>query len=176
MVAKKKAAGRSSAKVEAPGNTQSAAERRTAEAELNSLVEKHAPEHQKLVAAMRKALLKRLPTANELSYEYANQGAVVLSYSPNEHGYDGVLAIRASADGVKLYFNQGKDLPDPEKLLKGSSQTRWIAVEDASTLARPAVKTLIDEALARNSVPFATAGRGSVIIQSTSAKKKRNSG
>src|SRR4051812_27677154 len=99
MVVKKKASGRSSAKaeVEAAGSTQSAAERRAAEAELNSLVEKHAPEQQKLVAAMRKALQKRLPTANELAYEYANQGAVVLSYSPNEHGYAGVLAIRATA-------------------------------------------------------------------------------
>ena len=28
---------------------------------------------------------------------------------------------------MKLYFNQGKELPDPEKLLQGSGQTRWIA-------------------------------------------------
>src|SRR5689334_16950916 len=143
MVAKKKASGRSSAKaeVEADGKTQSAAERRAAEAELSSLVEKHAPEHLKLFAAVRKALQKRLPTAHEIAYEYANQGAVVLSYSPNEHGYDGVLAIRASAEGVKLYFNQGKHLPDPEKLLKGSAQARWIAVEDVATFKRPAVAT-----------------------------------
>jgi len=175
MVAKKKASGRSSAKVEveAAGSPQSAAERRAAEAELSSLVEKHAPEHQKLFAAMRKSLQKRLPAAHEIAYEYANQGAVVVSYSPNEHGYNGVLAIRCSADGVKLYFTQGKDLPDPEKLLKGSSQTRWIAVEGASTLTRPAVAKLVDEAIARTSAPFAADGRGSVIIQSTSAKKKR---
>src|SRR6478609_1633056 len=106
MVAKKKASGRSSAKaeVEAAGGTQAAAERRAAEAELSSLLEKHAPDHQKLVAAMRKSLQKRLPTAHEVVYEYANQGAVVVSFSPNEYGYDGVLAIRGSADGVKLYF------------------------------------------------------------------------
>jgi hypothetical protein len=175
MGVKKKASGRSPVRVEVevPGNTQSAAERREAEAELSSLVEKYAPEHQQLVAAMRKSLRKRLPTAHELAYEYGNQGAVVISYSPNEHGYDGVLAIRGSADGVKLYFNQGKDLPDPEKLLQGSAQTRWIPVEAASTLTRPPVASLIDEAIARNPVPFATAGRGSVVIQSTSAKTKR---
>ena len=63
----------------------------------------------------------------------------VISYSPNEHGYEGVLAIRGSANGVKLYFNRGKELPDPAKLLQGSgNQTRWIDVEGASTLARPA--------------------------------------
>jgi hypothetical protein len=177
MSVKKEASGRRSVKVEveAAGSTPSAAERRAAEAELTSLVEKHAPEHQKLVATMRRSLQKRLPTAHELVYEYANQGAVVISYSPNEHGYDGVLAVRASADGVKLYFTQGKGLPDPEKLLKGSNQTRWIAVEDASTLTRPAVTTLIDEAVARTPAPFAPTGRGSVVIRSTSARKKRGS-
>lgn len=175
MVAKKKAAGRRPAKVEAEadGKTQSAAERRAAEAELSSLVEKYAPEHQRLIAAMRKSLRKRLPTAHELAYEYENLGAVAVSVSPNEHGYDGVLAIRATADGVKLYFNQGKDLPDPEKLLKGTSQTRWIPVEAASTLAQPAVATLIDQAIARNKVPFDPTGRGAVVIQSTSAKTRR---
>ena len=157
--------------VEALGSTPSAAERRAAEAELCTLIDKFAPAHLRLIGAMRKSLRKRLPTAHEVVYEYSNQGAVVISFSPNEHGYDGVLAIRASADGVKLYFNQGKDLPDPEKLLQGSSQTRWIHMEGASTLARPEVASLIEEAIARNRVPFARAGRGSVVIRSTSAKK-----
>jgi hypothetical protein len=35
------------------------------------------------------------------------------------------------------------------------------------------VARLIDEAIARNPVPFAVAGRESVIIRSTSAKKRR---
>ena len=103
----------------------------------------------------------------------------MISYSPNEHGYDGVLAIRASADGVKLYFTRGKELLDPEKLLRGSAnQVRWITLEGASTLARPAVAGLIDEAIARNPVPFARTGRGPVVIRSASAKKgqKRHGG
>jgi len=172
---KKEPSGRRSTKVEveADGKTQSAAERRAAEAELSSLVEKYAPEHQRLVAAMRRSLQKRLPTAHEVVYEYRNQGAVVISFSPSEHGYEGVLAIRGDADGVKLYFNQGKELSDPEKLLQGSSQTRFIDVEGASTLARPAVASLIAEAITHNLVPFERAGRGSVVIRSTSAKKRQ---
>jgi hypothetical protein len=139
---------------------------------LRALIAKFAPAHLRLVGTVRRSLLKRLPTAHEIVYEYRNQGAVIISYSPNEHGYDGVLAIRAHADGVKLYFTRGKELPDPEKLLKGSSQTRFIDAEGASILASPAVVSLINEAVARNSVPFAPAGRGSVIIRSTSAKKR----
>ena len=46
-------------------------------------------------------------------------------------------------------------------------------MEGASTLARPEVARLIDEAIARNPVPFASAGRGSMVIRSTSAKKRQ---
>src|SRR4029453_15229843 len=151
-------------------STQSAAARRSAEAELRSLTAKFAPAHQRLIGAMRRSLRKRLPSAHEGVYEYRD--CFVISYSPSEHGYEGVLALRASASGVRLYFNRGKALPDPEKLLKGSGQTRWIHLEGASTVARPAVARLIDEAIARNRVPFARTGRGPVVIRSTSAKKR----
>lgn len=174
MSVKKEASGRRSVQVEAEvsGSIQSAADRRAAEVELRTLIDKFAPAHLRLIGAMRRRLRKRLPTAHEVVYEYHNLGAVVISFSPNQHGNEGVLAIRASADGVRLYFNQGKELPDPEKLLQGSSQTRFIDVEGASTLARPAVASLIDEAIARNRVPFSRAGRGSVVIRSTTTKKQ----
>ena len=174
MSVKKEPSGRRSVKgeVEVPGSTQSAVARRSAEAPLRTLIAKFAPAHLRLIGAMRRSLRKRLPTAHEVVYEYRDW--FVISYSPNEHGYEGVLAIRASANGVKLYFNQGKELPDPEKLLQGSGkQTRWIDLEGASTLARPAVVVLIDEAIAHNRVPFAGTGRGPVVIRSESAKQRR---
>jgi hypothetical protein len=151
---------------------QSTAERKSADVELRTLVAKHASAHQQLVAAVRRSLRKRMPTAHEVAYEYRSW--VVISYSPSEHGYEGVLAVRASADGVKLYFNSGKGLPDPEKLLRGSgNQVRWIQIETASTLARPAVARLIDEAIARNRVPFARTGRGRVVVRSASSRQRR---
>jgi hypothetical protein len=154
--------------------TQSAAARRSAEAGLRGLVLRFAPAQQRLVGAMRRRLRQRLPAAHEVVYEYSD--FLVVSFSPNEHGYEGVLAIRADENGVRLYFNRGKGLPDPEKLLQGSgSQTRWIPLEDSTTIARPAVARLIDEALARNRVPFARTGRGSVVIRSTAAKQRRPS-
>lgn len=156
----------------AAATAQSAAARRSAEAELRSLIAEYAPAQLWLIGAMRRSLRRRLPAAHEVVYEYRD--AVVISISPNEHGYDGVFAIKAGADGVLLYFNQGKDLPDPAKLLQGSGkQVRSIDVEAASTLAHPAVARLIDLAIARNRVPFARAGRGSVIVRPTSASKRR---
>ena len=153
-------------------STQSAVARRSAEAELRRLIATFASAHQRLIGAMRRWLRRRLPTSHEVVYEYRD--SFVISYSPNERGYEGVLAIRASASGVKLYFNRGKGLPDPEKLLRGAgNQTRWIHLEGASINARPAVVRLIDEAIARNRVPFARTGRGPVVIRSGSATQRR---
>jgi hypothetical protein len=174
MSVKKEPSGRRSVhvEVEVPGSTQSAVERRSAEAELRTLIAEFAPAHLRLIGALRKLLRKRLPTAHEVVYEYRD--FVVISYSPDDRGYEGVLAIHASANGVRLYFNHGKELQDPAKLLQGSgNQMRFVHVEGASTLARPEVACLIDEAIARSGVPFASAGRGSVVIRSTSAKKRR---
>ena len=153
-------------------STQSAVARRSAEAELRRLIAKFAPTYQRLLGAMRRWLRKRLPTAHEVVYEY--NGFFVISYSPSERGYEGVFAVRADADSVRFYFSRGKELPDPAKLLQGSgNQTRWITLEGPSTLARPEVARLIDEAIARNRVPFARAGRGTVVIRSSSASQRR---
>ena len=153
-------------------STQSAVARRSAEAQLRTLGDKFAPAHLRLIGAMRRWLRKRLPTAHEVVYEYRD--CFVISCSPNEHGYEGVFAVRASADGVRLYFNRGKGLRDPAKLLRGAgTQTRWIHLEGASTLARPEVARLVDAAIAGNRVPFARTGRGSVVIRSESVKPRQ---
>ena len=105
-------------------------------------------------------------------YEYRD--CFVISCSPNERGYEGVFAIRASADGVRLYFNRAKGLSDPAKLLRGAgTQTRWLHLEGVSTLALPAVARLVDEAIAGNRVPFARTGRGPVVIRSKSGKPRQ---
>lgn len=139
-------------------------ERRSAEAEVRTLIARFAPAHQRLAGATRRWLRTRLPTAHEVVYAYRD--CFVISFSPSDRGYEGVFAVRGSADGVRLYFNAGKGLPDPEKLLKGTgAKARYIDLEAAATLARPAVVRLFNEALARNRVPFARTGRGSVVIR-----------
>lgn len=147
-----------------PPSGQSAAERRAAEAVVRALIAKFTPTQARLIATLRRWLRKRLPGAVEVVYEYRD--CFVISYSPSERGYEGVLAIRGSAEGVKLYFSPGKGLPDPEKLLQGKAQARWIPVESASTLNRPAVGSLVDEAIARSRSPFAGTGGGTVVVRS----------
>lgn len=148
---------------------QSATERRAAEAEVRALIGKHAPEHMSLVNAARQSLRKRLPTAHELVYEY--RAWVVTSFSPSGHGHEGVFAVRADAYGVKLYFGNGKTLPDPEKLLKGSANVRYVEVEEVGTLKKAGIVALMDAAEAANRVAFDREGKGSVVVRSASAKK-----
>lgn len=152
-------------------STQPSAERRTAEAQVQLLINTFSPSHEQLVAASRRVLRKRVPTSHEVVYEYRD--CFVISFSPSGHGYEGVLALRASEEGVRLCFNYGKQLPDPAKLLKGSgSQVRWMSIESAATFKRPEVSRLIDQAIEQNPVPFAAAGRGSVVVRLTTAAKR----
>lgn len=161
------------AKATPTSSAQSAKDRRSAEAQLRTLITQFAPNYQRLISATRRSLKKRLPTALELVYEYGD--FFVISYSPNEHGYEGALGIRASADGVKLFFNHGKQLADPAKLLRGSGkQARAVSLESASTLNHPAVKDLIDQAIAHNQTPFPSSGTGAIIIRSATTKAKKS--
>lgn len=159
------------AKNEVAPSGQTPKERKAAEAELRLLIEKFAPTHNRLIVALRRTLRKRLPAAVEIVYEYGDFFAI--SYSPNEHGYEGIFGIRANEAGVKLFFNRAKELSDPEKLLKGSGKlVRAVDIDRISTISNPAVASIIDEAIRLNHLPFTAEGPGSVVIRTTTAKKR----
>jgi hypothetical protein len=150
----------------------------TPEAQLRSLNDKFDPKHQKFIRSIRTALRKRLPTANELAYDYSS--FFVIAYSPTDKGIDAAVSIAARADGVDLYFNHGPQLPDPKKLLRGSGkQTRFVRLESARQLTNPDVEAFITGALDRSSVSLPATGKGSLIIKTNkagAAKKKQPRG
>ena len=114
---------------------------------------------------------KRLPAATELLYDYKT--SFVSGYSPTEHPRDGIAAIAARPDGVRLYLMPGPQLPDPKKLLKGEGkQARFIQVEAASRLAHPDVKALITAAIDHAAVPMAAQGRGKLVSRTGGAKPR----
>ena len=153
------------------GASRSAAAKTTPEAQLRTFLAKFDPADQKLIRAVRSAVRKRLPAANELAYDYS--GALVLGYSPTERGIDGIVSISARADGVRLYLNQGHRLPDPKKLLKGSGkQTRFIPVESAKRLAHPDVEALIAGAIELAGAPLPPGGRGKLVVRGAAAKRR----
>ncbi len=143
----------------------------TPEAQLRSLIEKFDPRDQKLIRSVRSAVRKRLPSANELVYDYNT--FFVISYSSTERPAEAIVATAARPDGVRLYLMQGPRLPDPKKLLMGSGkQTRFIRLEAARQLAHPDVEALIAAAIDQASAPLPSKGRGRLVIRTFGAKKR----
>lgn len=144
---------------------------RTPAAALRSLVYRLDSKGQKLIRSVRAAVRKRFPTANELAYDYSSH--FVIAYSPTDRGIDSIVSIVARANGAQLSFTQGKQLPDPKRLLLGSgTQTRFVWVETAKQLARPDVEALIAAAIDQASVPLPSEGRGRLIIRPTAASRR----
>jgi hypothetical protein len=142
-----------------------------AEKQLKSFIEKFEPKLQTLIRAVRKALRKRFPTANEFVYD--NYNFFVIAYGPTERPSECILSMFASANGVGVCFLWGAKLPDPKKILRGSgNQTRSIRLESVELLARPEVEALIAAAVARAKSPLPASGRGKLIIRSVSAKQR----
>jgi hypothetical protein len=142
-----------------------------AKRELKTFIEKFAPKDQRLIRAVRSAMRKRLPTANELVWD--NYNFFVIGYSPTERPTDSIMSIAARADGVGLCFIQGAGLPDPQKLLLGSGkQTRFIRLESVSRIANPDVEALIAAAIGQAKTALPVTGHGRLIIRSIAAKQR----
>ena len=142
-----------------------------AEKQLKSFIDKFDPKNQALIHAIRKAIRKRLPTANELAYD--NYNFFVIGYGATERPSDCILSMAAGANGVGLCFIRGASLPDPQKILLGSgNQTRFIRLESAAVLARPEIEALVAAAIAKSKVPMPPNGKGKLIIRAISAKQR----
>ena len=142
-----------------------------AETQLRAFIEKFGPKDQRLIRAVRSAVRRRLPTANELVWD--NYNFFVIGYSPTERPTDSIVSIAARANGVGLCFIRGAGLPDPKKLLLGSGkQTRFMRLESAAALAQPDVEALVAAAIDRAKTPLPPAGRGRLIIRSVAAKQR----
>jgi hypothetical protein len=142
-----------------------------AEKQLKSFIGKFDSKNQALIRAVRKALRKRLPTANELAYD--NYNFFVIGYGPTERPSDCILSIAAAANGVGLCLIHGASLPDPHKILLGSGkQTRFLRIGSAEVLARPEVDALISAAVAKSKVLLPPRNKRKLIIRAVSPKQK----
>lgn len=141
------------------------------EQQLEEFIDKFDAKNAALIRSVRKALQKRLPSANELVYD--NYNFFVIGYCSTERPSDCIVSIAAAANGVGLSFYYGATLSDPHKLLLGSgSQNRFIRLESAATLARPEVEALIAAAIGQAETPLPAKGTGKLIIRSVAAKQK----
>jgi hypothetical protein len=142
----------------------------TAEQQLEGFVGKFAPANQRLIRALRAAMRRRLPAANELVYD--NYNFLVIAYCPTEKVSESFFSIGADRNGASLFFGYtGTKIDDPKKLLQGrGASNRFIRLDSAKALDRPDVKALVASSIAV-SKPMGEA-KGSLFIRSISIKQR----
>ena len=151
--------------------TRAPSRKNDAEGQLAGCIEKFTPEMAKAIRTVRTALRKRLPTANELVYD--NYNFFVIGYSSTLRPSDCFTQLVADAHGVRLAFYWGAKLPDPAGILMGGgNQNRFIRLESARDLGKPAVEALIRAAAAHCKARLPGTGRGTLVIRSVSTKQR----
>jgi len=144
------------------------------EAQLASYFARYEPAMAKLGKALRAKLRDRLPGLFEIVYVYENQNALVISYSPTEHGYEGLCSIALYPDCVKLFFVQGALLSksDPNKLLQGRAKVRHVVLNSVADFHRAEIEALMAAALKLAKVRLDGSAKGSVIIKAEAQKQR----
>jgi hypothetical protein len=139
--------------------------------QVAGFIRKFDPPIARLLRACRAALRKRLPTAIEQVYD--NYNFLAIGFCATERTSDCLVSLAASAKGVILSFYYGAALPDPAGiLLGGGNQNRFVRLESAATLDKPAVAALIDAAITQARTPLLATGRGYTMVKSVSAKQR----
>ena len=81
--------------------------------------------------------------------EQVDVAAKMIVYCYGQKYAELICTIIPSKKGLKLGFNRGKDLPDPDRLLEGTGKiSRYVEIKSAGQIQSPALKKLIENALA----------------------------
>jgi hypothetical protein len=144
------------------------------ETQLGSYFARYEPAMAKLGKALRAKLRARLPGLFEIVYVYESQNSLVISYSPTEHGYEGVCSIAVYPDRVHLYFPQGALLSksDPKKLLQGRAKARHVVLNSVADFDRAEIGALMAAALKLAKLRLDGGAKGSVIIRAEAQKQR----
>jgi hypothetical protein len=93
---------------------------------------------------LRKIVLAALPDI----IEELDVPAKMVGYSYGRKYAEMICTIIPSKKGLKLGFNRGIDLPDPDKLLEGTGKiSRYVEIKESGQIKSPALKNLIKAGL-----------------------------
>ncbi len=115
---------------------------RPSNATPESILAGHTAEVKALAQSLRKLVKKTIPEAIVKAYP----GWHGIGYRHPESGY--FCAIFPQHDGVKLGFERGVLLPDPDQLLEGAGrQVRYVNVNSRRDIREEAIKKLLHAAI-----------------------------
>ena len=91
---------------------------------------------------LRKLLLQNLPGITE----QLDVPAKMIAYCYGQKYADLICVIIPSKKGLKLGFNKGPELPDPDKMLEGTGKTsRYVVISSDEIIKSKSLKALINE-------------------------------
>lgn len=94
--------------------------------------------------ALREVLFENLPDI----IEQIDLSAKMIAYGYGQKYSELVCVIIPSKKGLKLGFNRGIDLPDPEHILEGTGKiSRYVILKSEAQITSQAVKQLLENAL-----------------------------
>lgn len=80
--------------------------------------------------------------------EQVDVPAKMIAYCYGQKYIEMICTMIPSKKGLKLGFNRGVDLPDPEKMLEGSGKiSRYVEIRSAEQIISAAIKKLLVNAL-----------------------------
>ena len=128
-----------------------------------------------LVLAARKLVLEEAEGAVELIYDAYS--AVSAGYSFTGRTSDSCIYVAAYPKGVNLGFWDGVSLPDPEGLLEGTGKRgRHIKIRELAGLQRPAVRALVQAAVAIAERPESHPPKPESIVRAVYPRRRRPTG
>jgi len=93
---------------------------------------------------LRKVLHDNLPGITE----QVDDSARMIGYCYSQKYADMICALFPTKKGLKLSFNRGTKLPDPENLLEGTGKiSRYVVIQSEDQINSAALKALISAAL-----------------------------
>lgn len=116
----------------------------SSENEIQKFLSSYSDEVKINVAILRKKLKALLPNI----IEQLDLPAKMIGYCYGQKYTDLICVIIPSKKGLKLGFNRGSSLPDPEKLLQGNGKiSRYVEIHSEQQIESAAIKILIESAL-----------------------------
>jgi hypothetical protein len=124
--------------------------------QLADRLARYTPEIADAIAACRRKLGARVPRGYELIYDHDQ--ALAFGYAWADKAAACLVSLAAYPDWVTLFFLDGQQLPDPQGLLQHHGErVRSLRLQSPQDLDRPAIRTLLDLALAPHAERFAAA-------------------
>ncbi len=91
---------------------------------------------------LREIILENLPDI----LEQIDHSANMIAYCYSQKYADLICVLIPSKKGLKLGFNRGTSLPDPDKLLEGKGKiSRYLQIKSAEQLSSPAIQQFIQQ-------------------------------